>query len=80
MLESSPLIAILIVVCVAYKIIKAFFKSLSPDEVERSRIKAKLERERMQNEHKKLVEDCKKATEELKKCFTKRFWTDPNYF
>ncbi|MGN0050207.1 MAG: hypothetical protein ACI37N_03345 [Prevotella sp.] len=80
MLESSPLIAILIVVCVAYKIIKAFFKSLSPDEVERRRIRAKMERERMQNEHKKLVEEYKKSCEELKKCFTKRFWTDPNYF
>lgn len=80
MFESSPLIAILIVVCVAYKIIKAFFKSLSPDEVERSRIRAKMERERLRNENKRLNEECRKATEELKKCFTKRFWTDPNYF
>ncbi|MGN0051463.1 MAG: hypothetical protein ACI37N_09835 [Prevotella sp.] len=80
MFESSPLIAILIVVCVAYKIIKAFFKSLSQDEIERRRIRANMEHERLRNENKRLNEECKKATEELKKCFTKRFWTDPNYF
>ena len=80
MFESSPLIAILIVVCVAYKIFKSFFKSLSHDEIERRRIRANMEHERLRNENKRLNEEYKKATEELKKCFTKRFWSDPNYF
>ncbi len=75
MLESSPLIAILIVVCVAYKIIKAFFKSLTSGNND-----VNVNSEYYKRKKREAEEFNRKATEDLKKCFTKRFWTDPNYF
>lgn len=75
MFESSPLIAILIVVCVAYKIIKAFFKFIT-----RGNSGVKVNSEYYKRKKREAEEEYKKSCEELKKCFTKRFWTDPNYF
>ena len=69
------MIAILIVVCVAYKIIKAFFKFLTSGNSG-----VRVNSEYYKRKKREAEEANRKATEELKKCFTKRFWTDPNYF